>query len=58
MTKERFPEADQLVYGDFKELDKYITPYDNTYYVILTRGHIGDADCFAGFSIVPTNILA
>ncbi|MCB6581272.1 XdhC family protein [Blautia faecis] len=45
VTKERFPEADQLVYGDFKELDKYITPYDNTYYVILTRGHIGDADC-------------
>ncbi len=45
VTKERFPEADQLVYGDFKELDKYITPYENAYYVILTRGHIGDADC-------------
>ena len=45
-TKEtKVTEADQLVYGDFKELDKYITPYDNTYYVILTRGHIGDADC-------------
>ena len=24
VTKERFPEADQLVYGDFKELDKYM----------------------------------
>ena len=45
VTKERFPEADQLVYGDFKELDKYIAPYENAYYVILTRGHIGDADC-------------
>ena len=45
VTKERFPEADQLVYGDFKDLDKYIAPYDNAYYVILTRGHLGDADC-------------
>lgn len=45
VTRERFSEADQLVYGDFKELDKYITPYENAYYVILTRGHIGDADC-------------
>ena len=44
VTKERFPEADQLVYGDFKDLDQYITPYDNAYYVILTRGHLGDAD--------------
>ena len=45
VTKERFPEADQLVYGNFKDLDKYIAPYDNAYYVILTRGHLGDADC-------------
>ena len=45
MTKERFPEADELVYGDFKDLDQYIVPYENAYYVILTRGHLGDADC-------------
>lgn len=45
VTRERFPEADQLVYGDFKDLDQYIAPYDNAYYVILTRGHLGDADC-------------
>lgn len=45
VTRERFPEADELVFGDFKELDKYILPYENAYYVILTRGHIGDADC-------------
>ncbi len=45
VTKERFPEADELVYGDFKDLDQYITPYENAYYVILTRGHVGDADC-------------
>ncbi len=45
VTRERFPEADQLVYGNFKELDQYIKPYDNAYYVILTRGHLGDADC-------------
>lgn len=45
VTKERFPEADELVYGDFKDLDQYIVPYENAYYVILTRGHLGDADC-------------
>lgn len=45
VTKERFPEADELIFGDFKELDRYIAPYENTYYVILTRGHLGDADC-------------
>ena len=45
VTKERFPEADELVYGDFKDLDQYIAPYENAYYVILTRGHLGDADC-------------
>ncbi len=26
VTKERFPEADELVYGDFKDLDQYIVP--------------------------------
>ena len=45
VTKERFPEADELIFGDFKELDRYIAPYENAYYVILTRGHLGDADC-------------
>lgn len=49
VTKERFPEADELVYGDFKDLDQYIVPYENAYYVILTRGHLGEADCLRGF---------
>ena len=45
VTRERFPEADELIFGDFRELDKYILPYENAYYIILTRGHLGDGDC-------------
>lgn len=57
VTKERFPEADQLIYGDFKELDKYVDPYDNAYYVILTRGHLGDADCLRRLLCRPYEYL-
>ena len=28
-----------------KELDKYISPYENAYYVVVTRGHLGDSAC-------------
>ena len=39
--RKRF-QKDQLVYGDFKNWIKYITPYDGT----------GDADCLRKLSIV------
>lgn len=45
VNRERFADADELICGDFQELDKVLPVYENSYYVILTRGHVGDAQC-------------
>ncbi|MDY4692139.1 MAG: XdhC family protein [Blautia sp.] len=45
LTKERFPDADRLVKGTFEEITEKIPPYENAYYVIVTRGHMGDSIC-------------
>lgn len=45
LTRERFPDADLLVKGSFAELSDKIPPYENTYYVVVTRGHAGDSAC-------------
>ena len=44
-TRERFPEADCLITGSFEELSERIPEYENAYYVIVTRGHLGDSTC-------------
>ena len=43
VTKERFPEADCLITGSFDEISEKIPEYENAYYVIVTRGHLGDS---------------
>ncbi|MDD7219537.1 MAG: XdhC family protein [Clostridia bacterium] len=45
LTEERFPDADSLVKGTFDEITEKIPPYENAYYVIVTRGHMGDSIC-------------
>lgn len=45
LTKERFPDADECVLGTFEELSQKIPPYENAYYVVVTRGHAGDTVC-------------
>lgn len=45
VSRERFPEADELVCGSFDEIDAKIPTYKNTYYVVITRGHQGDTVC-------------
>lgn len=45
LTRERFPEADQLILGSFEELSEKIPLYENAYYVVVTRGHTGDSIC-------------
>lgn len=45
VTKERFPDADERIIGSFSELDEKIPPYENAYYVVVTRGHMGDTEC-------------
>lgn len=45
VTKERFPDADRLVTGSFSEIGTKIPDYENTYYVTVTRGHMGDSMC-------------
>ncbi|MDO5135416.1 MAG: XdhC family protein [Eubacteriales bacterium] len=44
-NRERFPEVDEVILGDFEEIPDRIPPYENTYYVIVTRGHMGDSLC-------------
>ena len=39
---ERFPEAEQIYSGSFEESFAAISPTENTYLVIVTRGHQED----------------
>lgn len=45
VTEERFPMADERIFGDFDTLSDRIPPYENAYYVVVTRGHLGDSAC-------------
>ena len=45
LTKERFPETDVLLRAGFEKLSELIPAYENTYYVVVTRGHKGDYAC-------------
>ena len=45
VTKERFPDADVRIYDSFDHVSEKILPYANAYYVVITRGHKGDALC-------------
>ena len=45
LTRERFPDADLLLKGNFEDLSEIIPPYENAYYVVVTRGHKGDSAC-------------
>ena len=43
VAKERFPDADRLIQGTYEEIPEKIPVYENAYYVIVTRGHLGDS---------------
>lgn len=45
LNRERFPDADVFICGSFEEMSERIPPYENTYYVVVTRGHQGDTVC-------------
>ena len=45
VTSERFPDADRLIKGSYDKLSDKIPAYENAYYVIVTRGHLGDSAC-------------
>lgn len=45
VSPSRFPDADELILGAFREIPEKIPVYENAYYVVLTRGHTGDAEC-------------
>lgn len=45
VTRERFPDADRLIKGTFEEISEKLPAYENAYYVIVTRGHLGDSTC-------------
>ena len=45
VTEERFPDADRLITGNYDEIPDKIPAYENAYYVIVTRGHLGDSAC-------------
>ncbi|HKC10553.1 MAG TPA: XdhC family protein, partial [Vicinamibacteria bacterium] len=46
-NRERFPEADLIVVEDFAAAALKMTLGANTYAVVVTRGHKGDADALA-----------
>lgn len=44
-SKERFPEADQVLCKDFNKAIEEVKPNKSTYFVIVTRGHKDDKKC-------------
>lgn len=44
-AKERFPTADELICADYHDIWDKIADTPNSYYVIATRGHLGDEVC-------------
>jgi len=46
-NKERFPEADKVLAGDFGEIIEEIDHRPTDYHVIVTRGHKNDAQVLA-----------
>lgn len=45
LSRDRFPQADRLLQVDFSQADQIIPSYENTYYIIVTRGHSYDQVC-------------
>lgn len=45
LKRDRFPDADVRIKGSYEELSSKIPPYENAYYVVVTRGHKGDSAC-------------
>ena len=37
MTEERFPMADERIFGEFDTLSDRIPPYENAYYVVAPQ---------------------
>lgn len=44
-NRERFPEADEIVFGKMEETVKNYSVDENSYIVIVTRGHENDKEC-------------
>ena len=44
-TPARFPEVDDVFSGPYDHLFEKVPAYENSYYVIVTRGHAGDKTC-------------
>lgn len=44
-SPDRFPEADRVICAPFHELEERIPALENSYYVVVTRGHQGDYLC-------------
>ena len=57
VTSERFPDADRLIKGSYDKLSDKIPAYENAYYVIVTRGHLGDSACARQILRRPYNYL-
>ncbi len=41
-NKERFPQADEIIVGEFEKTTKELAPNQHSYIVIVTRGHSSD----------------
>lgn len=42
VTPERFPDAEELICGDFSKIDQHIALNANDYLVVMTSGHVHD----------------
>lgn len=45
VTKERFPKADKRICESYEQVFSKLSDESNCYYVVLTRGHLGDEIC-------------
>jgi len=56
-NKERFPEAETIYSGEFEESFEAIAPTENTYLVIVTRGHQEDENVLRWAAKTPARYI-
>ncbi len=56
-TKERFPEASEIIVGPWEEVVQKLRIGDHSYLAIVTRGHKGDLACLRSVLATPARYI-
>ena len=57
-NRERFPEAEEVLAGEYEQVYERLAPSENTYIVIVTRGHRDDMRVLKWAALTPARYVA